>query len=126
MEAGNQPFKKPLEGVDTPRLARGDKLDHKFSVIDNRKVITGSLNWSPSAAHTNYEILLLIRSPKLAADFTREMDRLWESAELRITPRLQRKLDRQKIRCGDGVERKQHGVGTLSKKNNKRIQLKKL
>ena len=88
-----------------PRLARGDKLHHKFAVIDNRKVITGSFNWSPSAAHTNDETLLVIHSPQLAKHFTREMDRLWDNAELGITPHIQRKLDRQRIRCGDGVER---------------------
>ena len=74
-------------------------------MIDNRKVITGPFNWSPSAAPTNDETLLVIHSPKLAAHFAREMDRLWESTELGITPRLHRKLERQKIRCGDGVER---------------------
>ena len=89
-----------------PRLARGDKLHHKLAVIDNRKVITGSFNWSPSAAHTNDETLLVIHSPQLAKHFTREMDRLWETAELGITPHLQRKLDRQKIRCGDRVLRR--------------------
>ena len=30
------------------------------------------------------------------------MNRMWRSAELGITPRIRRKLDRQKIRCGDG------------------------
>ena len=80
-------------------------LHHKFAVIDNKKVITGSFNWSPSAAHTNDETLLVIHSPQLAKHFTREMDRLWDTAELGITPHIQRKLDRQKIRCGDGVER---------------------
>ena len=59
----------------------------------------------PSAAHTNDETLLVIDSPELAAHFTREMNRLWHTAELGITPRIQRKIDRQKIRCGDGVER---------------------
>jgi len=29
-------------------------------------MITGSFNWSPSAAHTNDETLLVIDSPKLA------------------------------------------------------------
>ena len=105
VEAGNLPLDQSLKGIGTPRLARGDKLHHKFAVIDKRKVITGSFNWSPAAAHTNDETLLVIHSPQLAKHFTREMDRLWESAELGITPHLQRKLDRQRIKCGDGVER---------------------
>ena len=105
MEAGNQPLNQALKGVGTPRLARGDKLHHKFAVIDNRKVITGSFNLSPSAAHNNVETLPVIHSPQLAKHFTREMDRLWDTAELGITPHMQCKLDRQKIRCGDGVER---------------------
>ena len=103
VEAGNQPLDQALKGVGTPRLARGDKLHHKFAVIDNKTVITGSFNWSPSAAHTNDETLLVIHSPQLAKHFTREMDRLWGGAELGITPRIQRKLERQNIRCGDEV-----------------------
>ena len=75
-------------------------------MIDNRKVITGSFNWSPSSARTNDETLLIIESPQLAKQFTREMDRLWDTVELGITPNLQNKLDRQRIRCGDGVERR--------------------
>ena len=94
------------KSVGTRRLARGDKLHHKFAVIDNRTVITGSFNWSPSAAHTNDETLLVIHSAQLAKHFNREMDRLWNTAELGITPHLQRKLDRQKIRCGDGAMRR--------------------
>ena len=72
-------------------------MHHKFAVIDNKTVITGSFNWSPSAAHTNDETLLVINSPQLAQHFTREMDRLWETAELGITPHIQRKLDRERI-----------------------------
>ena len=94
-----------MQTVGTARLARGDKLHHKFAVIDNKKVITGSFNWSPSAAHTNDETLLVIHSPQLAKHFTREMNRLWDTAQLGITPHLQRKLDRRQSRCGYGVER---------------------
>ena len=105
LEKNNQPFEIALRGVGVPRLARGDKLHHKFAVIDNKTVITGSFNWSPSAAHINDETLLVIHSPQLAKHFTREVDRLWDTAELGITPHIQRKLDRERIRCGDGVER---------------------
>ena len=105
LEAGNQPLAAPLEGVATPRLAGGDKLHHKVAVIDNRTVVTGSFNWSPSAAHQNDEVLMVIDSPPLAAHFTREIDRLWAGAELGITPRLQRKLARLKQQCGSGLQR---------------------
>ena len=105
VEAGNQPLEQALQGVGTPRLARGDKLHHKFAVIDNKTVITGSFNWSPSAAHTNDETLLVIHSPQLAKHFTREMDRMWRGVELGITPNIKRKLDRQLIRYGIGAER---------------------
>ena len=105
LEKDNQPFEIALRGVGVPRLARGDKLHHKFAVIDDKTVITGSFNWSPSAAHTNDETLLVIHSTQVASQFTREMNRLWDTAELGITPHLQRKLDRQRIRCGDGVSR---------------------
>ena len=103
-EAGNQPLITPLKDVGTPRLARGDKLHHKFAVIDNKTVITGSFNWSPAAAHTNDETLLVIHSPQLAKLFTREMNRLWRSAELGIKPRIRQKLDRQRAKCGSGAK----------------------
>jgi len=74
-------------------------------VIDRKTVITGSFNWSPSAAHQNDETLLVIHSPLLAAHFTREINRLWRGAELGVTARMQRKLQRQRQRCGSGEQR---------------------
>ena len=78
----------------------------KFAVIDGKTVITGSFNWSPSAAHQNDEVLMLIHSPLLAAHFTREMDRLWKGAELGINPRMERKLQENRRRCGSGMQRR--------------------
>ena len=105
LEADNNPWETPLETVGVPRLPRGDKLHHKFAVIDNKTVITGSFNWSPAAAHTNDETVLVIHSPTLAAHFSREMERLWRSAEIGITARTSRKLKRQREKCGDSSER---------------------
>ncbi|CAK6692695.1 Cardiolipin synthase B [Synechococcus sp. CBW1107] len=53
LEQGNSPWQQPINGVGTPRLARGDKLHHKFAVVDGKTVITGSFNWSPSAVITS-------------------------------------------------------------------------
>ena len=105
LEAGNRPLAAPMEGVATPRLAGGDKLHHKVAVIDNRTVISGSFNWSPSAAHQNDEVLMIIDSPQLAAHFTREIDRLWAGAELGINQRLERKIAQGRQKCGTGVQR---------------------
>ena len=105
LEAGNQPLKQAAEGVGIPRLARGDKLHHKLAVIDGNTVITGSFNWSPSAAHQNDEVLMVIHSPLLAAHFTREIDRLWKGADLGINAALERKLLENRRRCGSGMQR---------------------
>ena len=102
LEAGNRPWQQALAGVGTPRLRPGDKLHHKLAVIDHRRVITGSFNWSPSAAHQNDETLLVIDSPLLARHFSAEIDHLWRGAELGVSPRLARKLERQRQRCGSG------------------------
>jgi phosphatidylserine/phosphatidylglycerophosphate/cardiolipin synthase-like enzyme len=105
LEADNRPWSRPLEGVGTPQLAGGDKLHHKFAVLDRRQVISGSFNWSPSAAHGNDETLIRIDSPLLARHFEAEMDRMWRGAELGVTARLQRKLLRRGELCGSGRQR---------------------
>jgi phosphatidylserine/phosphatidylglycerophosphate/cardiolipin synthase-like enzyme len=107
LEAGNRPWNQALEGVGTPRLAAGDKLHHKYAVLDGRSVISGSFNWSPSAAFQNDETLLRIDSPLLAAHFIAETDRLWQGAELGITARLERSLNRRRQLCGRGRQRPQ-------------------
>ena len=105
LEAHNKPWQHHLPSVGIPHLRAGDKLHHKFAVLDDHIVITGSFNWSPSAAHQNDETLLVIDSTLLAAHFKREMNGLWRGAMLGLTPRLQRKLERQRQLCGSGVER---------------------
>ena len=105
LEAGNRPWQQALEGVGTPRLAGGDKLHHKIAVLDGRSVISGSFNWSPSAAFQNDETLLRIDSPPLAAHFEAEIDRLWRGAELGVTARLERKRLKQQRLCGSGRQR---------------------
>ncbi|MCP9823907.1 hypothetical protein [Synechococcus sp. EJ6-Ellesmere] len=48
---------------------------------------------------------MIVESPQLAAHFTREEDRMWQGAELGITPRLRRKLERIRQTCGQGTPR---------------------
>jgi phosphatidylserine/phosphatidylglycerophosphate/cardiolipin synthase-like enzyme len=99
-EAHNQPWTQPIATVGTPNLPEGDKLHHKFALIDNHTVIVGSHNWSAAANHTNDEDLLVIRNPTVAAHFRREFDRLAADAEMGFTKDLQNRIQRQRKQCG--------------------------
>ena len=79
-------------------------------MIDNRTVITGSFYWSPSAAHQNDEVLLVIESPLLAAHFTREMNRLWRKGGTQNHKALRQSLEGIRRYCGSGVRGEKSGL----------------
>lgn len=53
-------------------------MHHKFCVTDKATLLTGSYNWTRSAAERNQENILITDQPKVVKDFVREFDRLWE------------------------------------------------
>ena len=99
LEVENRPWSKPLTTVGMPKLPTGDRLHHKFGAIDGRTVITGSHNWSEAANRTNDETLLIVESPRVAAHFEREFDRLYQGAILGIPHRIKQKMDSRKSAC---------------------------
>jgi phosphatidylserine/phosphatidylglycerophosphate/cardiolipin synthase-like enzyme len=98
-EANNRPWKTPISGGGVPRLWPGDKLHHKFGVVDQRWVITGSQNWSEAANHQNDETLMVIHNPVIAAHYQREFDRLNQAAILGLPPAVLKKQQRQANSC---------------------------
>ncbi len=99
LEADNRPWKQPLTTVGVPALPMGDRLHHKFGVVDANTVITGSHNWSEAANHGNDETLLAIDSPVVATHFEREFDRLYKGAILGIPARIKQRIDAKKKEC---------------------------
>ena len=99
LEVENRPWAKPLATVGTPKLPAGDRLHHKFGVVDGTTVITGSHNWSEAANRSNDETLLVVESPTVAAHFEREFDRLYQSAILGIPARIKQKMDSRSSEC---------------------------
>ncbi|MCS6782057.1 MAG: phospholipase D-like domain-containing protein [Gloeomargarita sp. SKYBB_i_bin120] len=81
-EPNNAPWSNPVREVGVPKLPKGDRLHHKFGLIDNYIVIVGSHNWTPSGNHNNDETLLVIRNATVAAHFQREFERLMQKVEL--------------------------------------------
>lgn len=102
-EAENQPWQNPITTVGVPRLARGDLLHHKFGLVDDRIVITGSHNWTEAANQGNDETLLVIESQSVAAHFRREFERLYATATLGLPPALQRRARAQQQRCQGSI-----------------------
>lgn len=98
-EKDNKPWKNPIDTVGVPRLEAGDKLHHKFGLIDNRIVITGSHNWSRAANSKNDETLLIIENPTLAAHFTREFQNLYRTASLGLPDTVKEKIEAATKRC---------------------------
>lgn len=80
--------------VGVALIPRGDKLHHKFAVIDGQIVLTGSHNWSAAADARNDESFLIVDSALVAAHFEREFRRLYA-----------RTLSRAPAGCRSGVVR---------------------
>ncbi len=99
LEADNHPWRTPIDSVGMPRLPLGDKLHHKFAVIDGKTVIVGSHNWSHAANTENDEALLVIDNAVVAAHFEREFERLYRSPLIGETAQLQRKTQENRQRC---------------------------
>ena len=53
-------------------------MHHKFAVIDEAVVITGSFNWTTQAVKNNQENILFIENETLAKAYTEEYERLWK------------------------------------------------
>jgi phosphatidylserine/phosphatidylglycerophosphate/cardiolipin synthase-like enzyme len=49
-------------------------------VVDERFVITGSLNFSTSAEESNDENVIILDNPEIAALYMQEFDRIWAQA----------------------------------------------
>lgn len=52
------------------------KMHHKFTVIDRKRVLTGSYNYTTTASTANYENLVLIVSVKVATAFAKEFEHI--------------------------------------------------
>ncbi|MEO0410192.1 MAG: phospholipase D-like domain-containing protein, partial [Cyanobacteria bacterium P01_A01_bin.135] len=96
---GNSPWLPSLQTVGVPALPEGDVLHHKFAVLDNQRVITGSQNWSAAANFQNDEVLLAIANPTVAAHFQREFERLYGQASTGVPGWLLEKVDEARSRC---------------------------
>jgi cardiolipin hydrolase len=62
-----------------PGGGRDAIMHHKFLVVDDRIVATGSFNWTREAECCNWENLVILDDPALARAFEAEFQRLWNA-----------------------------------------------
>jgi mitochondrial cardiolipin hydrolase len=75
-------------GSDVERLARAGvdvcvdrtqhHMHHKFAIFDCQRLLTGSYNWTRSAAASNEENFVIVDDVRLRTKFQDEFDRLWK------------------------------------------------
>jgi phosphatidylserine/phosphatidylglycerophosphate/cardiolipin synthase-like enzyme len=56
-------------------------MHHKFAIIDGRRLLNGSYNWTRGAARDNQENLIVCDDPRLVSAFTQEFEQLWARYE---------------------------------------------
>jgi mitochondrial cardiolipin hydrolase len=63
------------------RLGRGSKMHHKFAILDDGTLLTGSYNWTVESEKENFDNLLVIRGSDEIKSYRQEFEALWKDAE---------------------------------------------
>ncbi|MDY7227428.1 phospholipase D-like domain-containing protein [Hyalangium rubrum] len=81
LDAGSDMWRLRDGGIPV-RLDRAEAhMHHKFAVFDRLRLLTGSYNWTRSAADVNHENVLVSDDPRLVQPFCRAFDDLWTALE---------------------------------------------
>jgi phosphatidylserine/phosphatidylglycerophosphate/cardiolipin synthase-like enzyme len=52
-------------------------MNHRFILLDGKKVITGSFSWAENADRWNFENMILLQENEAVSAYQNEFDRLW-------------------------------------------------
>jgi len=79
-QLGSDIFKLAADGIpiktdDSERY----HMHHKFAVIDEALLITGSFNWTTQAVKNNQENVIFFENKEVAMEYTKEFDKLWKN-----------------------------------------------
>jgi len=68
------------QGIPVKVLGGKEKgmMNHRFAVLDGKRVMTGSFNWSEASEKWNYENILILSEGEAVAAYQKEFDRLWK------------------------------------------------
>lgn len=81
LDLGSDIARLANEGVAVKMDATRNHMHHKFMVVDDNALVTGSYNWTLSAAKYNYENVLLTREGGIVRSFMNEFTHLWREMD---------------------------------------------
>lgn len=76
-DAGSDIAYLARKGLEIRIDETSNHMHHKYALIDSHTLLTGSYNWTRSAALYNHENLLLTSEHALVGDYQKEFNRLW-------------------------------------------------
>lgn len=76
-DRGSDIFELAEAGIDVRVDESEHHMHHKFAVFDRSSVITGSYNWTRSAARHNRENILITDDERLVEPYVRVFDEMW-------------------------------------------------
>jgi len=77
LDLGSDIIELRKAGINVKVDNTSNHMHHKFLVTDDSSIITGSYNWTRSAAKFNYENIIVSTEQTLVHDFIIEFERLW-------------------------------------------------
>ncbi len=81
LDMGSDIAQLAKEGIAVKMDSTPNHMHHKFMVVDDKSLITGSYNWTLSAARYNHENVLLTTEVGLVKSFLKEFSQLWGKME---------------------------------------------
>lgn len=76
-DRGSDIYSLSKRGIDIKIDSYKSLMHHKFVLIDNRKVMTGSYNWTRTGSDINNENILITTNKRIVKAYDQEFDRLW-------------------------------------------------
>lgn len=73
-------------GIEVRAESRYAIMHDKFIVVDNKVVEEGSFNYTSAAEHRNAENVLVLHDRKIAEQYGREWQKLWNESEMFSRP----------------------------------------
>jgi mitochondrial cardiolipin hydrolase len=64
------------------RQGRGSKMHHKFVILDQHTLLTGSYNWTLESEDDNHENLIITQDAQMIQAYAREFEALWMGAAI--------------------------------------------